>query len=71
MKKVLLFSLMLTALVGVLAACNKDDECSAGVYYVKYEHQQYISSSGSYLNPTHIATQITYKDIDSERSWKR
>lgn len=61
MIKKILFSLMLTALIGVLAACNKDnEEDSNDVYFVKYEYQR---SGGR------ITTQITYKDTDSERSF--
>jgi len=68
MKKLVLFSLMLTALVGVLAACSKDDEGSAGAYYVKYEYQHNVGNS-SYYSTTRVATQITYKDTDLERSF--
>ena len=34
MKKILLFSLMLTALEGVLTACSKDEELAYGTYFI-------------------------------------
>ena len=64
MTKKKLFSLMLTALIGVLAACNKDnEEDSNDVYYVKYE--QCVETQPRYRNPNYERT-ITYRDVGKD-----
>lgn len=76
MTKKILFSLMLTALIGVLAACNKDDEaCSTGIadftvdsFYVKYEIFFSDTMYGGAAH--HVGTSdetIHYKDVAVEK----